>query len=108
MELTLLGTGCPSVDHKRFGPSNLVSTKTAKILVDCGSGITQRLHELKVSSADIDALLFTHLHSDHAVDLYQLIISSWQNHCSLTYEPFLGNNCHVFFCFLQNLLNYIR
>ena len=77
MELTLLGTGCPSVDHKRFGPSNLVSTKTGKILVDCGSGITQRLHELKVSSADIDALFFTHLHSDHAVDLYQLIISSW-------------------------------
>ena len=80
MELTLLGTGCPSVDHKRFGPSNLVSTKTAKILVDCGSGITQRLHELKVSSADIDALLFSHLHSDHAVDLYQLIISSWHSY----------------------------
>ena len=80
MELTLLGTGCPSVDHKRLGPSNLVSTKTAKILVDCGSGITQRLHELKVSSADIDALLFTHLHSDHAVDLYQLIISSWHSY----------------------------
>ena len=80
MELTLLGTGCPSVDHKRFGPSNLVSTKTTKILVDCGSGITQRLHELKVSSANIDALLFTHLHSDHAVDLYQLIISSWHSY----------------------------
>ena len=80
MELTLLGTGCPSVDHKRFGPSNLISTKTAKILVDCGSGITQRLHELKVSSANIDALLFTHLHSDHAVDLYQLIISSWHSY----------------------------
>ena len=80
MELTLLGTGCPSVDHKRFGPSNLVSTKTAKILIDCGSGITQRLHELKVSSADIDALFFTHLHSDHAVDLYQLIISSWHSY----------------------------
>ena len=80
MELTLLGTGCPSVDHKRFGPSNLVTTKTVKILVDCGSGITQRLHELKVSSADIDALLFTHLHSDHAVDIYQLIISSWHSY----------------------------
>ena len=80
MELTLLGTGCPSVDYKRFGPSNLVSTKNTKILVDCGSGITQRLHELKVSSANIDALLFTHLHSDHAVDLYQLIISSWHSY----------------------------
>ena len=80
MQLTLLGTGCPSVDHNRFGPSNLISTKSAKILVDCGSGITQRLHELKVSSADIDALFFTHLHSDHAVDLYQLIISSWHSY----------------------------
>jgi ribonuclease Z len=80
MELTLLGTGCPSVDHKRYGPSNLISTKKTKIIVDCGSGITQRLHELGVSSANIDALLFTHLHSDHAVDLYQLIISSWHSY----------------------------
>ena len=80
MKLTLLGTGCPSVDHKRFGPSNLITSKKAKILVDCGSGITQRLHQIKVSSADIDALLFTHLHSDHAVDFYQLIISSWHSY----------------------------
>ena len=80
MKLTLLGTGCPSVDHKRFGPSNLIITKNTKILVDCGSGITQRLHQLNVSSANIDALLFTHLHSDHAVDLYQLIISSWHSY----------------------------
>ena len=80
MKLTLLGTGCPSVDHKRFGPSNLVTTNSAKILIDCGSGITQRLHQLKVSTANIDALLFTHLHSDHAVDFYQLIISSWHSY----------------------------
>ena len=80
MKLTLLGTGCPSVDYKRFGPSNLVSTKKAKIIVDCGSGITQRLHKHGVSLANIDALLFTHLHSDHAVDLYQLIISSWHSY----------------------------
>ena len=25
MRLTLLGTGCPSVDHKRFGPANLIN-----------------------------------------------------------------------------------
>tara|TARA_B100000965_G_scaffold374065_1_gene365044 strand:+ start:335 stop:1162 length:828 start_codon:yes stop_codon:yes gene_type:complete len=80
MKLTLLGTGCPSVDHKRYGPSNLVTSKEAKILVDCGSGVTQRLNELKISSANIDALLFTHLHSDHAVDFYQLIISSWHSY----------------------------
>ena len=47
MELTLLGTGCPSVDFKRFGPSNLISTNKTKILIDCGSGVTQRLNQIK-------------------------------------------------------------
>ena len=80
MELTLLGTGCPKVDHKRFGPSNLISTKKCKILVDCGSGITQRLDQIKISTSKIDALFLTHLHSDHVIDLYQLIISSWHSY----------------------------
>ena len=56
MQLILLGTGCPKVDHKRFGPSNLVFTKNTTILVDCGSGVSQRLQEAKVSTADIDDL----------------------------------------------------
>ena len=80
MQLTLLGTGCPKVDHKRFGPSNLVSSNKSKILVDCGSGVTQRLEELRVSTSDIDALVLTHLHSDHVIDFYQLIISSWHSY----------------------------
>ena len=80
MELTLLGTGCPKVDHKRFGPSNLISTKKTKVLIDCGSGVTQRLDQIKISTADIDALFLTHLHSDHVIDFYQLIISSWHSY----------------------------
>ena len=80
MELTLLGTGCPKVDFKRFGPSNLISTNNTKVLIDCGSGITQRLDQIKVSLADIDALFLTHLHSDHVIDFYQLIISSWHSY----------------------------
>ena len=80
MYLTLLGTGCPSVDYKRFGPSNLISTNKTKILVDCGSGVTQRLNQINLSGADIDVLLLTHLHSDHVIDFYQLIISSWHSY----------------------------
>ena len=80
MKLTLLGTGCPSVDYTRCGSANLVSTKNTSILVDCGSGVTQRLNQAKISSADIDALFLTHLHSDHVVDFYQLIISSWHSY----------------------------
>ena len=79
MKLTLLGTGCPVVDYKRCGSSNLISTKKTKILVDCGSGVTQRLNQSGNSPSDINALIFTHLHTDHVIDLYQLIISSWHS-----------------------------
>ena len=72
MYLTLLGTGCPSVDFKRFGPSNLISTNKTKILVDCGSGVTQRLNQINLSGSDIDVLLLTHLHSDHVIDFINL------------------------------------
>ena len=88
MQLTLLGTGCPKVDHQRFGPANLVSTLKVNILIDCGSGVTQRLKQAKISSANIDALLLTHLHSDHVVDLYQLIISSWHSDRNKSWEVF--------------------
>lgn len=77
MELTLLGTGCPQVDVDRFGPASLVRHGGFTFLVDCGSGVTQRLLAAGSSGADIDALFLTHLHSDHIVDLFQLILSSW-------------------------------
>jgi len=79
MKLTLLGTGCPSIDYKRCGSANLICSKKTKILIDCGSGVTQRLNQSGHSSAEIDALLLTHLHTDHVIDLYQLIISSWHS-----------------------------
>ena len=74
MHLTLLGTGCPSVHHNRYGPSNLIHNNNTKILVDCGSGVTQRLVQAGFNGVEIDYLLLTHLHSDHVVDFYQLII----------------------------------
>ena len=80
MKIILLGTGCPSVDPNRYGPSNLIYTNNTKILIDCGSGITQRLFQSGYQGSEIDYLLLTHLHSDHVVDFYQLIISSWHQY----------------------------
>ena len=77
MFVTLLGTGCPQVHPGRFGPASLVRAGGRQFLIDCGSGVTQRLVAAGSSGALLDAVLLTHLHSDHVVDLYQLIISSW-------------------------------
>lgn len=75
--VTLLGTGCPNVSSRRYGAGQLVCCGGLKLLVDIGAGVTHRLVEAGSNGADIDALLITHIHSDHLVDLYQLIISSW-------------------------------
>jgi len=77
MQLTLLGTGCPIVSADRYGPSQIVRHGETAVLVDCGSGVTQRLVQAGMSGREIDAVLLTHLHSDHVVDLFQLVMSSW-------------------------------
>ena len=76
-KLTLLGTGCPSPSHLRYGPSSLVSYEGKNYLIDAGSGVTQRLSEAGIKPGEIDYFFITHLHSDHIVDLYQLFISGW-------------------------------
>lgn len=77
LRLTLLGTGCPQVDPQRMGPANLVRAAGRTLLVDCGSGVTQRLVQAGTTGASVDALFLTHLHSDHVVDFHQLLVSSW-------------------------------
>lgn len=77
MRVTLLGTGCPSVSTRRYGAATLVEAGPSRLLVDCGSGVTQRLVEVGRDGASLDALLVTHLHSDHLVDLWQLVVSGW-------------------------------
>ena len=77
MQITLLGTGCPVVHTERYGPAQVVRGGEHSVLVDCGSGVTQRLVAAGIPGCDLDAVLLTHLHSDHIVDLFQLILSSW-------------------------------
>jgi len=76
-KVTLLGTGCPAVSTCRYGAATLVQCGGKNLLIDVGSGVTQRLVGAGLTGADIDALLITHMHSDHLIDLYQFIISSW-------------------------------
>lgn len=95
MKLTLLGTGCPVAHPRRAGPAVLVEGGGARLLVDCGSMVSQRLAEAGCPGAMLDAVVVTHLHSDHLVDFYQLVLSSWHQgreapwtvHCPETVVP---------------------
>lgn len=77
LSFTFLGTGAPPVSLRRAGPSHLVEAAGQRVLVDCGSGVSQRLVAAGARGADIDLLVVTHEHSDHLVDFYQLVVSSW-------------------------------
>ena len=71
MKLHVLGC------HGRFPPAGgaaigyLVENKGKKLLMDCGSGVMGRLMRL-CDPADLEGVLLSHLHFDHASDMLVL------------------------------------
>lgn len=78
LRVVLLGTaGGPQARFDQFGISTLVEAGDVRMLFDCGRGATLRLAQLGVPLASVDRLLLTHLHSDHVVQVPDLLISGW-------------------------------
>ncbi len=77
MRITLLGTGSPLPDPNRAGPATLVTADGLTVLVDCGRGVLMRLAAAGVLPPMLDALLLTHLHSDHISDLGDVVTTRW-------------------------------
>jgi ribonuclease Z len=77
--VTLLGTGNPRPSINRFGPSTLVEAGALRLLIDAGRGASIRLFQIGGAEmvAHVDAVLFTHLHSDHVVGFPDLWLTGW-------------------------------
>lgn len=67
MRLTFLGTGGAFTDYRvNYHNNAIIETPEGLVLVDCGTTAVQSLKELGYTALDVHAVLFTHLHGDHA------------------------------------------
>jgi ribonuclease BN (tRNA processing enzyme) len=78
VELQVLGSGGPELDDGRASSSYIIWYQNkAKILVDTGPGSSINFGLAKANFADLEAILFTHLHVDHSADLPAFIKGSY-------------------------------
>jgi ribonuclease Z len=86
--VTLIGTGTPTPDPRRFGPATLVEAGNQKLLFDAGRGVPIRLSQLRIPMASIDTLFITHFHSDHVSGIPDLWLTAWLPGGGGRKEPF--------------------
>jgi ribonuclease BN (tRNA processing enzyme) len=78
VQVQVLGSGGPEMEDKRASSSYLVwQDGRPRILIDSGGGSALRFGQAGAHVAQLDAVLFTHLHIDHSADFPALIKSSF-------------------------------
>ena len=78
IRVTLLGTASgPRVHPGKAGISTLVEAGGQRLLFDAGRGVLPRLVEAGYPMNAVTKLFLTHLHSDHVLDIPDLLLMPW-------------------------------
>jgi ribonuclease BN (tRNA processing enzyme) len=68
LKITVLGKSPSWQDAGGACSGYLIETERTKVLLDCGNGVFGKLRE-RVDYTEIDAVVISHLHADHFLDL---------------------------------------
>ncbi len=78
IKVILLGTAVgPPLNLRQYGASTLVEAGNVRLLFDCGRGATLRLAQMGIPLGSVNRLFLTHLHSDHVVQIPDLLLAGW-------------------------------
>lgn len=76
--IVFLGTkGGPRVERGRCNPANLIEINGARIVLDCGMGVSRQLVEASVPLTSLHYILISHHHSDHNLEYGNLVYNAW-------------------------------
>jgi ribonuclease BN (tRNA processing enzyme) len=78
LAVQVLGSGGPEFQPERAATGYVLWLDgAARLLVDAGGGVALRFADAGARFADLDAVLLTHLHVDHAADVAVFAKSGW-------------------------------
>lgn len=71
LHLTVLGSSPAVPNPGGAGSGYLIAAGGTRVLLDCGPGVAGRVHKT-LSLNDLDAVIISHLHQDHFIDLLSM------------------------------------
>jgi len=90
LTLIFCGTGTPLPDPDRAESCLLVQAGDNLLLIDAGDGGVRKLAGWGVPLGGLDAVMITHLHSDHVEGLGPALLMRWTGSAARTALPLIG------------------